>query len=488
MKYLHYILFTALLIALFVTQSCKKMLDEPIYSQLAPGNFLSTEDGIASVLNAAFSEAYFSGGFEHGVRNFGNQCTDIEWETGGGENRAAVQMINFTWDPSLGEFETFWEREYRAIRNANEVLDHVDAVASMSDAQKTLFSAEARFARVLSYVHLYDWFGPVPLRKSGSDTLALSRATDEAMRSFIASELLAIIPELPDPGKEANYGRPNKGAAMALLCKFYLNTKQWQKCADMAQQVMGLGYYQLYPVYHDLFKAENERNKEFILVDPQIPNGQGNWYINGAFPPGFYKDPVSGLTMQSNWNDWAAQYRLYDAFYNSFEPGDKRKDLIISSYINKAGATVSLLNSNNTRSFKYWPDPNAISNNHGNDVPEIRYADILLSRAEALNELTGPNQESIDLIDKVRTRAGLPGLLLSNFASKDMLRSQLLKERGWEFYSERAIRRQDQIRMGTFISSAIARGHANARPYMVLFPIPQQSLDSNPKLVQNSGY
>jgi hypothetical protein len=121
-------------------------------------------------------------------------------------------------------------------------------------------------------------------------------------------------------------------------------------------------------------------------------------------------------------------------------------------------------------------------------VPEIRFADILLSRAEALNEIEGPNQESIDLINEVRERAGLSDLLLSDFTSKDMLRNHLLKERGWEFYNERAIRRQDQIRMGTFISSAIARGHANAKPYMVLFPIPQQSMDSNPKLVQNSGY
>ncbi|HEX5552983.1 MAG TPA: RagB/SusD family nutrient uptake outer membrane protein [Chitinophagaceae bacterium] len=488
MKYFQYILFIALLMSLFAMESCKKMLDEPVYSQLAPGNFLTTRDGIESVLNAAFSEAYFSGGFEHGVRNFGNQCTDIEWETGGGENRGAVQMINFTWDASLAEFEVYWEREYRAIRNANEVLDHVGNVTSMTDQEKTLCSAEARFVRALSYAHLYDWFGPVPLRSSEADTLELSRATKDEVQSFIASELLAIIPELPDPGKEANYGRPNKGAAMALLCKFYLNTKQWQKCADMAQKIIGLNDYKLYPEYADLFKVENERNKEFILVDPQIPNGSGNWYINGAFPPGFYKDPVSGLTMQSNWNNWAAQYRLYDAFYNSFGPGDKRKSLIISRYINKAGDTVSLLNSNDTRSFKYWPDPNAISNNHGNDVPEIRFADILLSRAEALNEIEGPNQESIDLINEVRERAGLSDLLLSDFTSKDMLRNHLLKERGWEFYNERAIRRQDQIRMGTFISSAIARGHANAKPYMVLFPIPQQSMDSNPKLVQNSGY
>lgn len=484
MKILKY---TVLLFLMSGIMSCKKLLDEPVYSQLSPGNFLTTQDGIESALDAALAEGFYSGGFEHGVRNAENWCTDIEWETGGGENRGAVQFINFTWDPSTGEFEAFWERNYRAIRNANVVLGNVGN-SNISDDLKKRYSAEARFIRALSYAHLYDWFGPAPLRLSLDDSLELPRTTDEKMRSFIESELQDIIPALPKPGNEVNYGRPNKGAAMALLCKFYLNNKQWQKSVDWADSVINLQHYGLYPNYADLFKAQNERNKEFILVDPQIPNGSGNWFINGAFPPGFKEDPKTGLVMQSNWNIWAAQYRLYDSFYNSFEPGDKRKDLIISSYINQAGQTVSLLNNNDTRSFKYWPDPDAISNDHGNDVPEIRYADILLSKAEALNELKGPNQESIDLINQVRERAGLNDLSLADFSSTEALNKELLRERSWEFYSERAIRRQDLIRMGKFVSSAIDRGHSNAKPYMTLFPIPQKSLDANPKLTQNKGY
>ena len=63
----------------------------------------------------------------------------------------------------------------------------------------------------------------------------------------------------------------------------------------------------------------------------------------------------------------------------------------------------------------------------------------------------------------------------------------LLDERSWEFYSE-GLRREDQIRMGTFISSAIARGHANAKDFRVRFPIPQSALDANPELKQNDGY
>jgi hypothetical protein len=488
MKRIKIFLYIVLVGIVFTLYSCSKLLDEPVYSQLAPENFLTTQSGIESVLDAAFGEGYISGYDSHSSRDIENWCTDIEWETGGGENRDATLMINFTWDASVDwMYSVMWARPYRAIRNANTVLDNVDA-ATLSDDQRTGYKAEARFIRALSYYHLYTWFGPTPLRKSLTDSLELSKATDAEMQSFIESELLAVIPDLPDPGKEKNYGRPNKGAAMGLLCKFYLNTKQWQKCADMAKEITAINVYNLYPDFEDLFKVENERNSEFILVDPQIAQGDGNNYINGAFPPSFAKDPVSGLTMQSNWNNWGAQYRLYDAFYNSFEQGDKRKNLILTSYVNSGGATVSLLNADNIRSFKYWPDPNAISNDHGNDIAEVRYADILLSEAESLNELNGPTQEAIDLINQVRERAGLPDLILSSFSSKESLKVHLLLERGWEFYTEVGIRREDQIRMGTFVSSAIARGHTNAKPTMVVFPIPQTAMDANPKLVQNDGY
>lgn len=483
------LLYTILVMApMFV--ACEKILDEPAFSQLEPGNFLTTSEGIESLLNAAFAEGYINGYEGKNRTNLESWATDIEWQTDGGENRIAAQMINFTWDSSLDWlYGAMWLRPYRAIRNVNVLLENIDN-ANMSDSKKALYKAEARFIRALSYNHLYSWFGPVPLRKSTIEPLELSRATEQEMQSFIESELSEIISVLPNPGAEANYGRPHKGAAMALLCKYYLNTKQWQKGADMAKSIIDLNYYMLYPQYENLFKVENERNKEFILVNPQAPRGAGMNYMNGAFPPGFFRDPISGLTMQSNWANWAAQYRLYDSFYNSFHPTDKRKNLILTSYVNAQGNIVSLLNNNNTRSFKYWPDPNAIGNEHGNDMSEIRYADILLSRAEALNEMNGPNQESVDIINQVRSRAGLTADLLTvgGFASKEALRTHLLNERGWEFYGEVGIRREDQIRMGTFISSALARGRVNAQPFRVLFPIPQAAMDANPMLKQNEGY
>src|SRR5690606_4618917 len=102
----------------------------------------------------------------------------------------------------------------------------------------------------------------------------------------------------------------------------------------------------------------------------------------------------------------------------------------------------------------------------------IRYADILLSRAEALNELSGPTEEAIALINAVRQRANVSLLTLESYPSKEELRTFLLAERGREFYSE-GLRREDLIRHGKFISLAQTRGYS-AKDHQVLYPIPQQ--------------
>jgi len=128
-----------------------------------------------------------------------------------------------------------------------------------------------------------------------------------------------------------------------------------------------------------------------------------------------------------------------------------------------------------------------VGNHSGNDVPVLRYADILLARAEALNELSGPTQQALDLINLVRTRAGIANLTLTDATSKEVLRDLILRERGWEFYSE-GKRREDLLRHDKFISLAKARGIAVASDKHKLFPIPQTEIDANTACRQNDGY
>ena len=489
MKRFKYILFTLFLFS-FSFPGCKKFLEEDVYSQLATANFLSTQEGIESTLAAAYATAanmrINNSIYTLGPQEFG---TDILTQSGDSPEAAIAEYRNFTLTPSSSFLTTNYDPPYQTILNANIVLENLDRV-NISDQQKAEYKAESRFLRAISYYKLYFFFGPVPLRQSTTDKINMAKATDAEMKTFIENELLASIKDLPVQGKETAYGRAHKAAAQGFLAKFYLQTKQWQKAADMAKTIIDLSYYSLFPNYKDLFKVENERNKEFIWVRPAKATSDrrnANGWMNVSFPLNFAKEPISGLTFQNNWVNFPNEFRILDGFYNSFDPADARRSLIISSYIDNQGKTISLLNNDNTRSFKYWPDPNAVGASHGNDIPEIRYADILLTRAEALNELNGPAQESLDLINQVRTRAKLSALLLSDFPTKEKLRDQILNERGWEFYSE-GQRRLDLIRMGKYISSALARGKTNAKPFHVLFPIPDVAINSNPLLVQNEGY
>jgi hypothetical protein len=141
---------------------------------------------------------------------------------------------------------------------------------------------------------------------------------------------------------------------------------------------------------------ENDGNKEMIWVRPANASSTatGNRSINVSTPASFKKDPKSGIAWQTNWSNAASDYLMYDAFYNSFEKNDLRTDVILTSFINTSGDTVALLGKNSSQVWKYVPDPNANGYENGNDKPVIRYADILLSRAEALNELSGPTQEA----------------------------------------------------------------------------------------------
>lgn len=486
MKTLKIALFGILACSFLLLQGCKdNPLQEKPYSQIAPENLLRSEDGVRSLLASAYANSMYMQRTR--VNQLNEWTTDISWQTGGGENRAAVLFINFNWDPTSGDIVGWYNAHYNGIRDANTLLDNID-VAEISQQKKDRFVAEAKFIRAFAYYQLYKKFGPVPLRTTTQGELEIPRATEEEMRNFIESELLAAIPNLPAPGNQV-YGRATSGAARGVLTKFYLNTKQWQKTADMARETMDMGYYELFEDYPAMFDVANEGNRSMLWVfpaDPSVP--PANNIMNGTQPPGWQLWPKTGLEKLPNWNNWASQYRIREAFYNSFEEGDERLEPFMTEYVNGAGNTVDLLNDfeDNIRAFKYVPTEAAQGNFYGNDWPIVRYADILLSRAEALNELNGPNQESVDLINMVRDRAELDPVTLADFPSQQSLRSHILSERGWEFYYE-GKRREDLIRHGVYIEWAQERG-INAQQHHRRFPIPQPAMDSNPELEQNPGY
>lgn len=462
---------------------CQDFLEEEIFTQYDPDSFLQSEEGINSVLVASYSDLQVTSDMRERMYTFGEFTGDSMWEWGGGFESIATVYMNFNWDPQNNQFSGRWSNYYTSIRNSNALLDKIDNVTSLSAEKVNQLKAEATFIRAADYYYLWELFGPVPLITTTEELdLEPPRPSEEDFAAFIESELQTAADNLPVT--QNLWGKATKGAALALLCRFYLNTHQWQEAADVSKQVIDLGQYQLFQGdITQMFAVENEENSEVVFTSPALTTLHGNAYMAHAFPPNY---PI-----QSNWINYGAQFCLYPDFVNSYDPNDKRLGWMLFDYTDINGEEHDLLDpadvGRGVRCFKYVPDPNGISQSHGNDVPMIRYAEVLLNRAEALNELSGPNQESIDLLNQVRSRAEAPLYTVADFSTKEALRDALLDERGWEFVAE-GLRRMDLIRQGKFISRAVARGATNAQAYMTRFPIPQNEINANPNLEQNDGY
>ncbi|MFK5971694.1 MAG: RagB/SusD family nutrient uptake outer membrane protein [Flavobacteriaceae bacterium] len=473
--YFRYIL--VLTFAVFPVTGCN--LEEEVFSELTEDTLFSSDSGITTIINEAYANAhlpYYGGG---GARFYFSAMTSGEsWNEGGGVANLLTPLTNFTFDSSLIWFNNYWEIAYRAIRDANLLIDKLND----ENDPNGILKGEVQFIRAISYYHLNNAFGAVPLYQTPDDDLFLVKSASQDVKDFIENDLINAAAVLPN--KQNVYGRATKGAALGLLCKLYLNFKDWEKSATIAREIIASGDYSLQENYADAFSLANEGNNELLWVLTRTANGAvGNTgaaqYINAhTFPTDFPLLP--------NQSVYAAKTYFFDVFVNSFEPGDTRRDMIITEYTNINGEFIQLLGSNKSLSLKYEFDPNANGPGGGNDFPVVRYSDILLSLSEALNEINGPNQESIDLINQVRNRAGASSLSLGSFPSKEALRDKIMQERELEFYAE-ALSREDQIRAGTFIEKATARGKI-VDTHHLLFPIPLSEISRNPNLEQNPGY
>jgi hypothetical protein len=464
--------------------ACENPLQEETFTTLSPNNFFNTAEDAEVVLNSVYGELRYSDITRDAV-TLQEVCTDIHIERFGGIFTFNQPIEDFVWTPSHNWLQNWWERRYRGIYKANTVLDNVPAI-SMNEDRKQEMLAEARFLRAFNYFLLYDLFGPVPLILTSETRVGdrPSRATDEEIVSFIEDEMRAASEVLPisEPPRQ-QYGRPTRGAALGILSKFYLMNKKWQEAASTAQEVIDLGLYDLFTEGNrtELFSHLNQRDNEFIFVanmSDNPTNDTGDGWLSHVAPDDYQWQYPPRII-------FAAEYRIRSEFLELFDPEDERLDAFLFEFVNTSGETVQL-GEDNVRSFKFPEYPNQGISRSADDFPFLRYADILLTRAEALNEINGPNAESVELLNMVREAAGVSTFAVGDFATTEAFRDFILDERGREFHTE-ALRRQDLIRHGKFIEMAQDRGKP-AQPFHVRYPIPQTEIERNSNLVQNEGY
>lgn len=483
-----------ILTVLILSTSCEKLLDSPPYSEYAPENVLTNEKGIQALLFNSYHLMNPTLSTKNWVNIF--ECSsDIAIVSEGGEEGNVSPYATWNWDANTPWLEnSLWTPLYKAIRDANIVMENIDNFEGAAETKNLLF-AEAQCIRAGSYSMLYNWFGPVVLREVSGEPVNKARATEEEMLNFIETELREAADMLPDPSALPSgyeYGRFTKGSALGFLAKHYLNTGQWQEVVDVTQEIMDLGYYELYPTFRETFFVNNEGNREMLVVFPDINQvGYHNTWPNGVYSPDFYSAPnVPELVRDpAQMSAWATNFRVRDWVIDAMDANDARLIPIVDDYIDVSGANqkYSDQRSDNRRNIKFF-DPNGSGNFHGCDFPWVRYADILLARAEALNQLNQSIGEARNLVIEVRERSELTDhTSVNNAAQGDGLRDVILLERAKEFMSE-GKRREDLNRNGLFVQNAIDRGIALAADHKTIFPIPALEANNNTDIIQNEGY
>lgn len=479
----------SLLVLLF--GSCT--LERESYQEIYPEKFFQNESDINKALTALYAPFSTDWGGLYAADQY-SYTTCSEFTT---------DIMKCTWTGYEHFYEHWWkvdgtdngtdfaDRMYKQYNHLSRIQSTILKIqeSPVSDAVKQRTISEAKCLYGWLGFILYDLFGPVPLAtdvaiEEPQKEIIIPRLSDEAYCKIMEDYLSEASLNLPE--KQSEWGRVTQGMAKMLLLKFYMINKDYDQAETMARELTkmeGNTYDLLMDGYSKLFSKEYVQNKEIIQA---IPCGVGmpNYWLAEVMPSDYpYPHSISA------WNG----YKMSWDFFDTFEPGDQRLNTIISSYTTKSGEEITrgvgALNIGAVP-MKYGYDANMVGAIGTIDVIVYRYADVLLSLAECINEnKNGPTSEAIDLVDRVRKRAGLKGLTSLQTADKQVFKNAILKERGHEFYCE-GLRRQDLIRHDKFVSTS-KELYPNSQSdwYKVRFLIPTYYInESNGQVKQNEGY
>ena len=404
--------------------------------------------------------------------NFYTECCEYRSDnlslgapTAGTQDRYDID--HFTEKPSNGILSSYWANFNNNVYRCNLLLDQIDG-ANFAENLKKQYKGEAMFIRALNYFNMYRIWGGVPATKhvvSAAEALKVARYSDEQMFDLIAGDLKEIVDNnyLPETYSSADMGRATSGAAKALLGKVYLTFHKWTEAKDILSQL--IGKYQLVSPIAQVFNVDNKNNNEIIFAvhfNKEIEGeGHSYWY---------------NLTNASDDTNQTS------SLLNTVPTGDARKDLITYVQVEK---NVRLMN-------KFYDTKSPTFKTVGNDQILLRYADVLLMYAEALNEIQYDASEgslALKYLNAVRQRAGISNLTAKQLPTQEKFRKGILVERQREFPYE-GQRWFDLVRMG-FAKSVMAENGVEIKDYQLLFPIPQQEIEKvgdKSILWQNPGY
>ncbi len=480
---------------LIFNASCSDFLDEDIQGVYSSDTFYKTKEQAISSLNAVYASSAFTS-INNCLWVFGDVASDDAIKGGNPGDQSEIEFIDeFETTPANGFVGFIWQHYYEGITRANNVIHYVPSIDMDEDLRKRLVG-EAKALRAYFYFNLVNIFGEIPLKVDAAlstEDLHVPVSSVDAVYLQIIQDLEEAVAVLPEAYTGSEAGRITKGGAYGLLAKAHLFRENWDESLDAIEDFETIGKYDLLPVYRHNFSRAFENNAESVIefqhLSEQAPF-EGS-YLNQWFSPqkenGYYFN--------------APAQSLVDTYEKTEEDiVDPRLDYSIGR---EGGKWL-----NNEPFDPEWSPTGYLTKKHSQPLDEIpagtkgdaglnytymRYAEILLMKAEALNE-AGRTAEALDPLNRVRKRAresylhddtisgfgDIPEGLLPDIqnGSQNEIREAIRKERRVELAME-FHRFFDLMRYGAAVAEEALSDKGFIYASHRYFPIPQSEIDAN---------
>jgi hypothetical protein len=509
----------ALAAMVFAAGSCKKdLLDQPPFGVQTDVSYFRTADDLNKTLTAGYNylqQPVFPP-YETVRWIIGDVGSDDALKGAGGSTFPIPGIADFSVNQQTSTnslIKNYWSILYNVIGVCNLVLDKQSVVSGDATTIKNIVN-QAKFLRAFGYYELVKYFGdvPMPLTYLDPSQVNLARTPKAEVFAQIEKDLIdaSTLPTNKQQGT-ANDGRATSGAANALLGKVYMYEKKYPEAEAALKKVIDENSYSLLPDYGAIFRKTGDNNNAEAIFDIKHKANTGAFPGEGSFNYAFQQPldaPIGGFGQNEPNQD----------LQNEFEKGDPRAiyTILFKGDVLPNGAanyTVGNLGSAGGRANrKFFIPPSekvaiagSIDEAKSNHI--IRYAEVLLLYAEALNE-NGKGAEALTWLNMVRQRArttpandpqristvydlSYTGTLLPDVMMTDQtaLRNAIWHEERVELAME-GLRREYLTRTGRLSQKMVAaKGIAPFDDKFTLLPIPQSDIDlSNGQLKQNAGY
>src|SRR5215204_1473266 len=475
------------IVILLLASACSKsFIDRPPVSTVTTNDVYKTDKDFSDALIGVykgFQAQYFN------MWQFGDLRGDDAWiQISNQPSSTAVDLFSINSSDAL--LNTTWANYYVVINRANNVLSRIADADPAVVKNKDRYIGEARFLRALAYFDLVRIFGDLQM-VTAPPTGEEIKNTPRTPAAKIYSDV--IIPDLQDAAAKlpmsytgTEVGRATNGAAKALLGKVYLTTKDFAKAETVLTELTKAPFaYSLLGNFNDLFDyTKNEHHSEYIF-DIEYDEGLGG--LGSNFTNQFMPNVAAMLSYYGIKGGFGESLSPTMTLVNLWQAGDKRKDITVQccgKWINPTTGAVVIFNPSTIQSYtmKYVTPVNTLNDSRVN-WKVIRYADVVLMLAEALNE-NGKTVEALSFLNPIRKRAGVAEYTGLNQSDT---RDKIALERRFELAFE-GHRWFDLLRTGKALNALSSTG---MKDHMTIFPVPLsqvQVMNNNSLFPQNPGY